>query len=106
MLLFEFFFHAEDGIRATSVTGVQTCALPISLERLDDPLGRPRFVGRPLAVNGVVQVENPPALRRRDKIGRASCRERESLVGVGVAGKTKGLVKCKLPMIAAKKKSS
>src|SRR5437763_446050 len=25
----DFFFHAEDGIRATSVTGVQTCALPI-----------------------------------------------------------------------------
>ena len=25
-----FFFQAEDGIRDTSVTGVQTCALPIS----------------------------------------------------------------------------
>ena len=24
-----FFFQAEDGIRGTSVTGVQTCALPI-----------------------------------------------------------------------------
>src|SRR5437762_11775452 len=30
-----FFFQAEDGIRDTSVTGVQTCALPISdLDRL------------------------------------------------------------------------
>src|SRR5215210_1786161 len=29
MLIF-FFFQAEDGIRDTSVTGVQTCALPIS----------------------------------------------------------------------------
>src|SRR5437763_13491065 len=27
---FLFFFQAEDGIRDTSVTGVQTCALPIS----------------------------------------------------------------------------
>src|SRR5437762_7462901 len=27
--VFTFFFQAEDGIRATSVTGVQTCALPI-----------------------------------------------------------------------------
>src|SRR5437762_5353198 len=27
---FFFFFQAEDGIRDTSVTGVQTCALPIS----------------------------------------------------------------------------
>src|SRR5436189_4341249 len=26
----DLFFQAEDGIRATSVTGVQTCALPIS----------------------------------------------------------------------------
>src|SRR5687768_11813818 len=25
-----FFFHAEDGIRDVAVTGVQTCALPIS----------------------------------------------------------------------------
>src|SRR5262249_56240181 len=30
-----FFFQGEDGIRDWSVTGVQTCALPISLERLD-----------------------------------------------------------------------
>src|SRR6266516_6633492 len=27
---FFFFFQAEDGIRARTVTGVQTCALPIS----------------------------------------------------------------------------
>src|SRR5437879_9822801 len=27
--MFSFFFQAEDGIRDTSVTGVQTCALPI-----------------------------------------------------------------------------
>src|SRR5436189_2389492 len=27
-----FFFQAEDGIRDTSVTGVQTCALPILAE--------------------------------------------------------------------------
>src|SRR5437764_15447392 len=29
-----FFFQAEDGIRDTSVTGVQTCALPISPVRV------------------------------------------------------------------------
>src|SRR2546430_6303917 len=28
-----FFFQAEDGIRDLTVTGVQTCALPISLSR-------------------------------------------------------------------------
>src|SRR5207237_6710712 len=30
---FFFFFQAEDGIRDSSVTGVQTCALPISIWR-------------------------------------------------------------------------
>src|SRR5207249_7348873 len=30
---FFFFFQAEDGIRDRNVTGVQTCALPISLRR-------------------------------------------------------------------------
>src|SRR5256885_11282173 len=32
-LLFFFFFQAEDGIRDYKVTGVQTCALPISRHR-------------------------------------------------------------------------
>src|SRR5256885_8040202 len=31
IFLFFFFFQAEDGIRDYKVTGVQTCALPISL---------------------------------------------------------------------------
>src|SRR6266545_6594221 len=39
MFVFFFFFQAEDGIRDKLVTGVQTCALPISLR--DRPLPRP-----------------------------------------------------------------
>src|SRR5882762_11041161 len=35
LFLFFFFFQAEDGIRDSSVTGVQTCALPISLPALE-----------------------------------------------------------------------
>ena len=31
-VFFFFFFQAEDGIRDWSVTGVQTCALPLYLE--------------------------------------------------------------------------
>src|SRR6266481_7597149 len=31
-MIFFFFFQAEDGIRDGTVTGVQTCALPISRE--------------------------------------------------------------------------
>src|SRR5256886_4197446 len=34
-LFFFFFFQAEDGIRDLTVTGVQTCALPISPPRPD-----------------------------------------------------------------------
>src|SRR2546430_13744128 len=34
MTSFIFFFQAEDGIRDLTVTGVQTCALPISVERV------------------------------------------------------------------------
>src|SRR2546430_4336414 len=37
-----FFFQAEDGIRDLTVTGVQTCALPISVAP-----GRPRVHARP-----------------------------------------------------------
>src|SRR2546430_6414276 len=39
--LFFFFFQAEDGIRDLTVTGVQTCALPIFFKRL----GRAEMVG-------------------------------------------------------------
>src|SRR5690554_7561845 len=31
-LVYDFFFQAEDGIRDADVTGVQTCALPISFK--------------------------------------------------------------------------
>src|SRR5690554_3431105 len=43
---FFFFFQAEDGIRDADVTGVQTCALPISDKRvLDNVLGELRSAG-------------------------------------------------------------
>src|SRR5437764_12440611 len=41
-----FFFQAEDGIRDTSVTGVQTCALPILRGRLLRHQPRRRFERR------------------------------------------------------------
>src|SRR5262249_58254500 len=98
-----FFFQAEDGIRDWSVTGVQTCALPI--------LGFVRAVGgldwRPSEkwvltgeyyFNGfgahsaaeIVPKLRDPRLVRGEvfgtgrQIGRASCREREERsVGAG-----------------------
>src|SRR2546430_11224913 len=36
-----FFFQAEDGIRDLTVTGVQTCALPISRRRREPPRALP-----------------------------------------------------------------
>src|SRR6266850_3443249 len=40
MYIFFFFFQAEDGIRDYKVTGVQTCALPISEHALDPAYAR------------------------------------------------------------------
>ena len=67
-----FFFQAEDGIRDWSVTGVQTCALPIS---------RRFAVARDRADGKLAAGWQPPdwqtsKARVRNQIGRASCRER------------------------------
>src|SRR5207249_5878399 len=84
--LFIFFFQAEDGIRDRNVTGVQTCALPISQWE------------RPHAASGRSHCAWLHATARRPcagstgggparEIGRASCRERAwVVVGEGVGG--------------------
>src|SRR5438046_10730898 len=94
-----FFFQAEEGIRYWSVTGVQTCALPISRLRgslranvagyfsfCANPPGTepsPRATGVALGRRLVAGRGIAPCI----EIGRASCRER---VGVqAVAGALK-----------------
>ena len=67
-----FFFQAEDGIRDTSVTGVQTCALPISAVRFYQPLQPLVYVGG----HQHLVCENLQRHRSAAEIGRASCRER------------------------------
>ena len=68
-----FFFQAEDGIRDDLVTGVQTCALPIS-RREGDVCGRANVTFPPGSCGGDARVVlGLGALR---EIGRASCRER------------------------------
>src|SRR5699024_12111634 len=89
-----FFFQSEDGIRDRNVTGVQTCALPISRAK---PLASDDVVQTSPAARrrlGVGTGENPQpqfGLLRRlflgilsasSEIGRASCREREWMCGV------------------------
>src|SRR5437867_7023091 len=88
-----FFFQAEDGIRDRTVTGVQTCALPIysghervppftvcGSQAIAAPSRRtqrcraePRARCRPLVIPPNAASPNE---RLIDEIGRASCRER------------------------------
>src|SRR5437764_15415354 len=90
MIVF-FFFQAEDGIRDTSVTGVQTCALPIS--------GRLRAGSPVLNVTTGEPARRRPEYTRKNvslptpcgsiwilkEIGRASCRERvRGALGAGI----------------------
>src|SRR3712207_9343383 len=78
-----FFFQAEDGIRDIGVTGVRTCALPISYCKAD-----PIAPTRTLFLSSLKNVEIPisaserpetafhrrPAAPGQGQIGRASCR--------------------------------
>src|SRR3712207_6889297 len=91
-LVIFFFFQAEDGIRDIGVTGVQTCALPIStasairsesaartsLSALDQAAGTSRNPARAIARRAVVRASAGAFGSRATsaKIGRASCRER------------------------------
>src|SRR5206468_7108232 len=100
-----FFFQAEDGIRDLIVTGVQTCALPISaisgLSSIDDAKASQQLAsmmrdpdvsvaqtaisssynGGPEVDTTLSQIVNDP---NAAEIGRASCRERVEVGGGGV----------------------
>src|SRR5260221_229519 len=82
--LFCFFFQAEDGIRDHCVTGVQTCALPISAHRRRLPARwrhRPRGAhrGRQAAgARGLARGGGEQARRGRPPVGPV-CEERAGL---------------------------
>src|SRR5256885_8022016 len=90
VLVFFFFFQAEDGIRDYKVTGVQTCALPIleveAADAVEEALGlEAESLGLADLVSERVRhrvtrdaVERGAGDRHRVRleIGRASCRER------------------------------
>src|SRR6266516_4371040 len=71
--LFFFFFQAEDGIRDRTVTGVQTCALPISVciaNAVADALGT-KDVELPIVPAGLAEIVRgaepiPPVGRRAE----------------------------------------
>src|SRR5437879_9649074 len=75
MLSRSFFFQAEDGIRDTSVTGVQTCALPISALvggvcalAVGLPLMRLSGLAAGIATFGVLEITHN-LLRYEERIG-------------------------------------
>src|SRR5688572_31328393 len=72
-----FFFQAEDGIRDLTVTGVQTCALPIYPGRL----GRRQVEERPGDRVGVADhlgdLVGPPGRSEERRVGK-ECRSRWS----------------------------
>src|SRR5438552_16091766 len=67
-----FFFQAEDGIRDDLVTGVQTCALPISM-----PYGRRRWRGSRPTRPPPPSVRHGSASRRRLSAPSSSWRRSE-----------------------------
>src|SRR5260370_9263843 len=65
-----FFFQAEDGIRDSSVTGVQTCALPIS----NSASAFETFVRE--KADALFVATDPMLLSERDAIAAFAARER------------------------------
>src|SRR5207245_6150078 len=72
-----FFFQPEDGIRDATVTGVQTCALPISDLMYSRRQGaHSRSVTNQACITPGVRANIRPFISGEREIGRASCRER------------------------------
>src|SRR3989440_2856587 len=72
--VFFFFFQAEDGIRDLIVTGVQTCALPISVACQRAAAGYERRAARPSGAHRRdAEPAGPPSravARERGRVGR------------------------------------
>src|SRR5207245_8661654 len=91
LFLLFFFFQAEDGIRAATVTGVQTCALPISYAAGTPAYFRSSLEQAEQAARGAVEAFRPeeprPAaelvLAGLESLGRARARSEERRVGRG-----------------------
>src|SRR5256884_6426217 len=67
--MFFFFFQAEDGIRDVAVTGVQTCALPISRPARRHPSRRARDSGRRARQSGrELRSREPDSLRQGNPV--------------------------------------
>src|SRR5689334_12208731 len=76
--LFFFFFQAEDGIRDGTVTGVQTCALPISARLCRRLATVPRSVTMPLAAD--TSIAEPPTRGSQHSSATTSRRRSSSVM--------------------------
>src|SRR5438876_1666317 len=74
--VYVFFFQAEDGIRDGRVTGVQTCALPIS--RSTRPDAGPRAGGRPALSRAGPRPRGDRGRRRVLSLDRRGVGDREN----------------------------
>src|SRR5689334_23814165 len=92
-IIVHFFFQAEDGIRDGTVTGVQTCALPIFASAIDSPsvaletrrrLGHERLVGAAeiarlhadglslrLGLDGLIDAHRPFLRSEERRVGKS-----------------------------------
>src|SRR5207249_8994357 len=84
-----FFFQAEDGIRDRNVTGVQTCALPISPRRATAPRRRAASAAEGGASRraGLVDPEGAPELPA-DRVRLGPGRVRTQYDPVAVIGRS------------------
>src|SRR3712207_9478292 len=81
-----FFFQAEDGIRDIGVTGVQTCALPISdgrCHRADRAAANLR-ADRRLGAYRADPASAGSGLRRRRRVGRGGAHRKSVVYGESV----------------------
>src|SRR5690625_7330879 len=85
------YFQAGDGIRGGHVTGVQTCALPISEEDGDRyiEIWNLVFMQFDRQADGEMLPLPAPCVDTGMEIGRASCRERVTSWACGVAKRRK-----------------
>ena len=78
-IYFFFFFQAEDGIRDWSVTGDQTCALPIYSNNQFCPLSPPHmFVAQKLSSSAYIEENNEMIGRSEERRVGKECRSRWS----------------------------
>src|SRR3712207_7290974 len=76
-----FFFQAEDGIRDIGVTGVQTCALPILLQRPPLDERDERVAGDLLGEPRAARAEDAPLAVEQHLGGDVDRRSEERRVG-------------------------